>query len=44
MAVPMYVLYELGIVFARVLLRDKLRARAAAAAEEARQEAAHSSK
>jgi sec-independent protein translocase protein TatC len=44
MAVPMYVLYELGIVFARVLLRDKLRARAAAAAEEARQEAAQSSK
>jgi len=44
MAVPMYVLYELGIVFARVLLRDKLRARAAAEAEEARQEAAQSGK
>ena len=41
MAVPMYVLYEMGIVFARILLRDKLRARAAEEAEAARQEATH---
>lgn len=44
MAVPMYILYEFGIVFARVLLRDKLAERARAAAEEARQEQIHSAK
>ncbi len=43
MAVPMYVLYEAGIVFAQVLLRDRLKAKAAAEAEAARQEAAHPS-
>ena len=36
MAVPMCILYELGIVFARMLMRDKL-ARAAAAQNEAAQ-------
>jgi sec-independent protein translocase protein TatC len=44
MAVPMWLLYEFGIVFAQVLLRDKLKARAAADAEAAREEAAQSSK
>jgi sec-independent protein translocase protein TatC len=44
MAVPMWFLYEFGIVFAQILLRDKIRARAAAAAEEAREEAAQSGK
>jgi sec-independent protein translocase protein TatC len=43
MAIPMWFLYEFGIVFARILLRDKLKARAAADAEEARQAAAHGS-
>jgi sec-independent protein translocase protein TatC len=40
MAVPMWVLYEFGIVFARILLRDKLAARAKADAAEAQEEAA----
>jgi sec-independent protein translocase protein TatC len=44
MAVPMWLLYELGIVFAQVLLRDKLKTRAEADAEAAREEAAQSSK
>jgi sec-independent protein translocase protein TatC len=44
MAVPMWFLYEFGIVFAQILLRDKLKARAAADAEAAREEAAQSSK
>jgi sec-independent protein translocase protein TatC len=34
MAVPMYLLYELGIIFCRVLLKDKLAARAKEEAEE----------
>jgi sec-independent protein translocase protein TatC len=44
MAVPMYILYEFGIVFARVLLRDKIAERARAEAEEANQEQVHSAK
>jgi len=44
MAVPMYVLYEFGIVFAGVLLRDKLKTRAEADAEAAREDAAQSNK
>ena len=44
MAVPMWLLYEFGIVFAQVLLRDKLKTRAEADAEAAREEAAPSSK
>jgi len=44
MAVPMWILYEAGILFAQVLLRDKLKARAAEEAEAARQEAAESGK
>ena len=43
MAVPMYVLYEFGIVFARLLVKDKLKTRAEADAEEAaaKDKAAH---
>ena len=44
MAVPMWLLYEFGIVFAQVLLRDKLKTRAEADAEAAQEEAAQSSK
>src|SRR5512140_858342 len=44
MAVPMWFLYEFGIVFAQILLRAKLKAGAAADAEAAREEAAQSSK
>ena len=44
MAVPMWLLYEFGIVFSRILLRDKLKARAEADAAAAREEAAQSSK
>ena len=44
MAVPMYLLYEVGIVFAQVLLRDKLKTHTEADAEAAREEAAQSSK
>jgi len=43
MAVPMWFLYESGIVFAQILLRDKLKSRAEADAEAAREEAAQSS-
>ena len=43
MAVPMYVLYEFGIVFARFLVKDKLKTRAEADAEAAAEnKAAHS--
>ena len=35
MAVPMYILYEIGIVMAKLLLKDKLAARAKEEAEEA---------
>jgi len=42
MAIPMYILYECGIVFARILLRDTLAQRARAAAEEAEREASQS--
>jgi sec-independent protein translocase protein TatC len=43
MAVPMYVLYEFGIVFARILVKDKLKTRAEADAEDAaaKEKAAH---
>jgi sec-independent protein translocase protein TatC len=42
MAVPMYVLYEFGILFARFLLRDKLKTRAEADAEAAQDAATRS--
>lgn len=35
MAVPMYFLYELGIIFARIMLKEKIAEREKAAAEEA---------
>jgi sec-independent protein translocase protein TatC len=39
MAVPMYILYEIGIVMAKLLLKDKLAARAKEEAEQAEREA-----
>ncbi len=39
MAVPMYLLYEIGIVMAGILLKDKIAARAKEEAENARREA-----
>jgi sec-independent protein translocase protein TatC len=39
MAVPMYVLYEIGIIMARLLLKDKIAARAKEEAEQAEREA-----
>jgi len=42
MAIPMYILYECGIVFARILLKEKLAERAREAAEEAKREASQS--
>jgi len=39
MAVPMYLLYEIGIIMAGVLLKDKIAARAKQEAEEAEREA-----
>jgi Sec-independent protein secretion pathway component TatC len=35
MGIPMYLLYELGIIFSRVLLKDKLAERARAEQENA---------
>ena len=37
MAVPMYLLYEIGILFAQFLLKDKLKTRAEADAEAAQE-------
>src|SRR5450631_1737854 len=39
MAVPMYILYEIGIIMARLLLKDKIAARAKEEAEQAEREA-----
>jgi sec-independent protein translocase protein TatC len=39
MAVPMYLLYEIGILFAQFLLREKLKTRAEADAEAAQEKA-----
>jgi Sec-independent protein secretion pathway component TatC len=39
MAVPMYFLYEIGIIMAGVLLKDKIAARAKEEAEQAEREA-----
>ena len=39
MAIPMYLLYEIGIVMAALLLKDKIAARAKEAAEQAEREA-----
>jgi sec-independent protein translocase protein TatC len=39
LAIPMYLLYEIGIIMAGILLRDKIAARAKEAAEQAASEA-----